>query len=205
MNATMTTSGTKVLLLAGVGIAVVCSANPVKADRVRVAASLPGVSFDVGPRHAAVSLGRDGRCRSEPRQVWHEPVYEWREVWVEVPAVVETRRVAEYGHCGRIIGYRYVEVVVEPARRELRRERILVLEGYYETVYERTCDDRGYEYGVGVGYDDGYDHDHFVIDKRPNVVTVVRPVVRPVNRFSRAVRVAQPARPHGHVHVRVRR
>ncbi len=89
----------------------------------------------------AVSLGHDSTtyCRDEGRQVWIGPEYGYRQVLFEVPAEIVTEKVPQYGSCGNIIGYRYVDRVVRPARREDRTERFVVRAGFYETVYDRVC------------------------------------------------------------------
>lgn len=78
-------------------------------------------------------------CEERPRRIWHEPVYDVRKVLVDVPAKVVRERVATRGRYGRIIGYRVVSRVIEPARQVWRTKRVLVRAGYYETVYERVC------------------------------------------------------------------
>lgn len=197
MNTTMKRRLTAGLMVLAAGAVLACTTPEARADRVRVAASLPGLSFDFGPHHGAVALGTAAYCRHEPRQIWREPVYEWREVWVDVPAVIERRRVAEYGACGQVIGYRYVEVVIEPARRELRRERILVREGFFETVYDGPCHRCGHGASIGVVHG----HPGIVISKAPRVTHVRRVAPGP-----RAVRIRHPARAYrGGVPVRVRR
>jgi hypothetical protein len=110
-----------------------------------------GRSFGVAPCPTTV-------CENRPRQVWREPIYETRQVWVEIPAVTETRRVARYAYSGRLIGYDHVEVVIVPARRVLRTEQVLVRPGYFETVYERVCHTpQPVRPGFGVGFE-RYDH-----------------------------------------------
>lgn len=89
-------------------------------------------------------------CSERPRQVWREPVYEVREVFVDVPARVERQRVPVYCSRGRVIGHRWVEVVV-PARREVRLEKVLVRPGYWDTVVERICPEPRNHVAVGVG------------------------------------------------------
>jgi hypothetical protein len=189
MNTTVTQRMMKGLVL-GAGLVLSAGAGRARADRVRVAAVLPGVALDFGPHHAAIALGDRSNCNIAPQRIWHEPVYEWRQVWVDVPAVVEQRRVAQYSACGTLIGYRYVEVVVSPARRELRTERVLVRDGYYETVYEPCRDGCDGVLGVRVGSGDG----HVVIDRRPAVTHVRRvapgpDVVRGIRPHRAGVRV----------------
>jgi len=127
--------------------------------RVRVDIAGPRVAVGFGDDYG--TYARDtSDCELVARQVWHEPVYEWREVWVDVPAVVEQRRVPRYNAYGELDGYRYVDVVVEPARRVRRSRRVVVEAGYYETVYDRSCDRGGY------GVEAVYSPVHVVIEKR---------------------------------------
>jgi hypothetical protein len=70
----------------------------------------------------------------EVDRVWIPAEYAEREVWQTLPPVVERRQVAIYSSYGDIAGYRWVEEIVEPTRRVRRIERVLVREGYYETV-----------------------------------------------------------------------
>ena len=152
MNARDRSSGRLVgWALVGVG-AVVVGAQEARGDRVRVAANVPGfgLSYHHGHRSGVVAIGHGRCCPASARRIWHEPVYEWRERWVHVPAVIERRRVAVNEPCGRTV-YRHVDVVVKPARRVLKRERVIVRAGYYETIHERGCHRGGFGIHVGVG------------------------------------------------------
>ncbi len=73
-----------------------------------------------------------------PREIRHEPVYEERQVLVELPAEVVRREVSRFDLFGRLIGYDIVEEVVRPARKVWRTERVLIRAGYYEIVNERV-------------------------------------------------------------------
>ncbi len=72
-------------------------------------------------------------------RIWHEPVYEIRRVRVMEPARVVKRRVARYDAFGGLIGFEMVEEVVRPARKVWKEQRVLVREGYFETVYRPVC------------------------------------------------------------------
>ncbi len=73
------------------------------------------------------------------RQVWHEPVYETRRVLVEEPAEVVRERVPRYDRHGRFVGYGTVDRVVRPARKVWREENVLIKAGHYDTVVDRVC------------------------------------------------------------------
>ena len=81
-----------------------------------------------------VSVGNRGCTTTRVERVWVPPVYEDRWVEYNIPAVIETRRIKVYDSCGRFVGYKRVEQVIEPARIERRLERVLVREGFYEEV-----------------------------------------------------------------------
>jgi hypothetical protein len=89
-------------------------------------------SFDVhiGPRGPMYEL--------RTRTVWVPPVYEERVVDVKIPAVVRTREVPIYDARGRIVGFKEVTEVVEPARIERHVERVLVREGYHKRITEKV-------------------------------------------------------------------
>jgi len=72
------------------------------------------------------------------RQIWREPIYETRRVAVELPARIVTRKVPRYSACGELVGWDFVQEVIEPARTEWREERVCVREGRYETFTERV-------------------------------------------------------------------
>lgn len=121
------------------------NATPARADHDQFAVGVSVNPFGVGAYFGAGGFGPrpvERICENRPREVWREPVYEVREAWVDVPARVETRRVPRYSSCGTLLGYDLVETVIEPARRELRTERVVVRPGFFETVYERICFDR---------------------------------------------------------------
>ncbi len=92
---------------------------------VRLGVGLPVVSTT---RYAPVQEVRT-------RRVWVEPIYEQRTVRVRVPGRTIKRQVPVYDRFGRVARYR---VVLErtASRVELRTERVLVREGYYQTVTE---------------------------------------------------------------------
>ena len=122
-------------------------------------------------------------CKSRPRQVWHEPVYDLRRVLVDIPAKVVTERVARRGRYGRIIGYRLVSRVIEPARQVWRTKRVLVKPGYYGTVYDRVCTRPETTRVV---------YDKVLVRKG----RWVRPAVRKVHHRPRLHRLAAPHRGH---------
>ncbi|MCO6436982.1 MAG: hypothetical protein J5J06_07835 [Phycisphaerae bacterium] len=94
----------------------------------------------VGDGAAALPrVGISSGCATVPHSVWREPVYELRDVVVNLPAEVVRERVPVYSHRGRVIGYEWRERVIRPARTEIRSERVLVRAGYYETVYDTVC------------------------------------------------------------------
>jgi hypothetical protein len=72
------------------------------------------------------------------RRVWVEPQYTHREVAYEIPAVVRTIEVPVQNARGFVAGYRTVTEIVEPAHTGSRTDRVLVRDGYYETVTERV-------------------------------------------------------------------
>ena len=121
------------------------NATSARADHDQFAVGGSLNSFGVGAFFGTGGFGSrpvERICESRPREVWREPVYDVREVWVDVPARVETRRVPRYASCGTLLGYDLVETVVEPARRELRTEQVVVRPGFFDTVYEQVCFDR---------------------------------------------------------------
>ena len=73
------------------------------------------------------------------QRVWREPVYEERRVLIEVPGRTAFREMPRFDRFGRRMGFDRVVVVVEPARREWRSERVLVQPGRWDTVVERVC------------------------------------------------------------------
>ena len=158
MNARRLTKAATMAAALSLGLGLAGNGKTARASHrrhVRIAAATPWGSFDYRRGHGTTIAVRPAKriCEERPRQVWREPEYELREVWVEVPAVIETREVPRYGAYGRVIGYEYEDVVIEPARRVLRTQRVLVRPGYYETVYEQVCYRRGaVRGGVGFGY-----------------------------------------------------
>lgn len=72
------------------------------------------------------------------RQVWHEPVFETREVVSTIPARVERVRVPRYLSCGTLAGYDLVLRTIEPERTVVRHEQVMVRPGYFETITERV-------------------------------------------------------------------
>lgn len=173
-----------------IGVLLAGDTNARADHRVRVDIAGPRVAVGFGDDYGV--LARDtSDCELVSRQVWHEPVYEWREVWVDLPAVVEQRRVPRYSAYGELDGYRYVEVVVEPARRVRRTRRVVVEAGYYETVYDRSCDRGGY------GVEAAYSPVHVVIEKRHHHRHHRH---RRLRRVARALRVA--VRHHRHHRIR---
>ena len=117
------------------------------------------------------------------RRVWRDPVYETRRVKVEIPAKLVTREVPICDVYGRIVGYRKVQEIIEPARSIWRTERVLVHAGGYETVTERVLVRPASQKIV---------RDRVVVRARPRVVARPRHI---------AVRKARPA--GWGIHVRV--
>ncbi len=72
--------------------------------------------------------------RYEIRRIWVEPVYQERTVRVDVPPVIEERVVPMHDRFGNVTGYRRIREVVADARIAYRTERVLIREGYFESV-----------------------------------------------------------------------
>ncbi len=96
--------------------------------------------IDIGDHHRPLvrTVYAEPVYELRTRRVWVEPEYVERTVRVEVRAVVQTREVPVRDRWGNTIDYRLVREVVEPARTELRTERVLVREGYYRTITVRV-------------------------------------------------------------------
>jgi len=132
----------------GMGLAAVIIATsfgmtptPAKADHWGFNVSLGGEPVWVPPTYEsqARTITTPAVYETRTQRVWREPVYEDRQVLVDVPARTAIREMPRYDSWGRMIGYERVAVVVEPAHREWRTERVLVQPGRWETVVERVC------------------------------------------------------------------
>ncbi len=130
----------------GLGMAAVVAAlgmapATAKADRWGVSVSLGREPVWVPPVYEARErlVSTPATYEERTQRVWREPVYETRRVMVEIPARTAIREVPRYDRFGRRIGCDRVVVVVEPARREWRTERVLVQPGRWETMVERVC------------------------------------------------------------------
>jgi hypothetical protein len=142
MRTTWSSWAVKGSLLAGAAMVATFAATPAKADtRVRVAVGAQRGNVWARGAYPSTSYGVAATPVYEDvvRKVWREPVYETRRVPVHVPAQTITRKVPRYSECGRyVVGWEYVEEVIEPARTEWRVEQVLVREGYWETITERV-------------------------------------------------------------------
>lgn len=131
---------TSMMMLATVGFAAF-AAVPVKADHgsfgLSIGAQRGGVWVPPVYERRPRTITTPPVYEDVVRQVWNEPVYETRRFPVEIPAKVVTRKVPRYD-CGQIVGWEFVEEIIEPARTEWRTERVCVREGYYSTVSERV-------------------------------------------------------------------
>ena len=121
-----------------VGLVVV--ADTALAGHGRMAVLRHGVAGWVPPVYQTVArtIEEPAVYEDRPTKVWHEPVYEERQVLVELPAEVVTREVPRYDMWGQLIGYDIVRDVVQPARKVWRTERVLIRPGYFETIYMRV-------------------------------------------------------------------
>jgi len=126
--------------MAAFAVGLVVATDTALAGHRRVAVLRHGVAQCAPPVYETVARTIEMPAVYEdlPTKVWHEPVYEDRQILVELPAEVVTRDVPRYDVRGRLIGYDIVRDVVQPARKVWRTERVLVRPGYFETVYERV-------------------------------------------------------------------
>ena len=126
--------------IAAFAVGLVVATDTALAGHGRVAVLRHGVAGWVPPVHETVARTIELPAVYEDRatKVWHEPVYEDRQILVKLPAEVVTRDVPRYDVRGRLIGYEAVRDVVQPTRQAWLTDRVLVRPGYYETVYERV-------------------------------------------------------------------
>jgi len=126
--------------MAAFAVGLVVATDTALAGHARVAVLRHGVAGWVRPVYETVArtIEEPAVYEDRPTKVWHEPVYEDRQILVELPPEVVTREVPRYDMWGQLIGYEIVRDVVQPARKVWRTERVLVRPGYDETVYKRV-------------------------------------------------------------------
>ena len=129
------------LILAAVGGAILVSPDIAEAGHVRVPPPHRRGRIWVPPAYQtrARTITVPAIYEEQERLVWREPVYDVRQVRVDLPAEIALRRVARYDARGQLTGYKLVREITRPASEERRVERVLVRKGFHETVFERVC------------------------------------------------------------------